>query len=163
MRPAIVAGVLVVTGAALEGVLAGNGVRTRLAQLHRPPFSPPFPVWVAIGVLYYAVCFSVAYRLATEQPLGASRTVALALLVALVLANAFWNYAFFRKRDLRLTWHVSVGYALLAVALAASLSVVDSLTALCFLPYVLYLPYATWWTRSILVLNQRGGSEGGRA
>jgi len=153
MRPAIFAGVLVVAGAALEGALAGSGVRARLAELRRPPFSPPFPVWVAIGVLYYVVCFGVAYRLASERPVEAPRLLGLAMLVAMVLANAFWNYAFFRRRDLRLTWHVSVVYAALAVALGIALVATDSLTALWFLPYLLYLPYATWWTRAVRAMN----------
>jgi tryptophan-rich sensory protein len=159
IRPAVFAGVLIVAGVVLEGALAGSGVRARLAELHRPSFSPPFPVWVAIGILYYAVCFGVAYRLASNRLVGAARTLGLSLLAALVIANALWNYAFFRRRDLRLTWHISIGYAALAVALAIWLFVTDSSAALWFLPYLLYLPYATWWTRAVRMLNTPDGSE----
>jgi hypothetical protein len=40
-----------VAAAALEGLLAGDGVRQRLAELRMPPYWPPFPVWLVIGAI----------------------------------------------------------------------------------------------------------------
>ncbi|MGI8431420.1 MAG: hypothetical protein ACR2MW_03905 [Chthoniobacterales bacterium] len=44
--------------AALEGVLAGRGVRERLAELWMPAYSPPFCLWLVIGAFYYTICLS---------------------------------------------------------------------------------------------------------
>ena len=55
-----VLGVIICTAAAvLEGVLAGEGIRQRLAQLRMPPYSPPFSLWFVIGFLFYAMCFVI--------------------------------------------------------------------------------------------------------
>jgi hypothetical protein len=50
-------------------------------------------------------------------------------------------------------------YAVIAVALGVSLIVTDLVAALWFLPYLLYLPYATWWTRAVQVMNTPRGGE----
>ena len=86
---------IICTGAAvLESVLAGRGVRKRLASLRMPPYSPPFALWLVIGLAYYAICFIVLRHLLTG-----GFTISLGLLVLILLANAFWNVLFFRWRD----------------------------------------------------------------
>ena len=49
--------------AALEGVLAGKQVKSFLEELKSPRFAAPVWLWAVIGVLYYAICFFVLFRL----------------------------------------------------------------------------------------------------
>ena len=153
MRPLVVATSITVAGAVLEGVLAGRSIRARLSEVRRPAGSPSFPLWIAIGFLYYATCFGIAYRLTSVGSGRAVSRAALAVLVAVVIGNALWNYAFFRRRDLRLTWRIAVGYALLAIILAGLLLASDRTAALMFAPYLTYLVYGTWWTYATWRLN----------
>jgi translocator protein len=147
-----------VGAAGLEGVFAGRGVKRRLTELRQPPHSPPFGVWVVIGLAYYLICFVVLTRLldSTTSPL---RWLALALVVALLIGNAAWNLTFFRHKNIEASAIVSVGYAGVALSVTALLAVVDSVSALVFLPYLFYLAYGTWWVLALRKLNRAVGSE----
>jgi tryptophan-rich sensory protein len=143
-RAVIIAAVICAAGAALEGFAAGSGVRRRLSRLRQPPYSPPFAIWIAIGGLYYVVCFVVAFRLLhTVAP--AARLLPLALLLVLMAANAAWNYAFFRREALGAAAVMSVPYGFVALALLFLLSRIDRVAFWWLLPYVAYLPYGAWW------------------
>ena len=141
-----------IAAAALEGVFAGRGVKLRLAQLRQPLHSPPFAVWVGIGLFYYSICFVVLSRLigAAASPL---RSAGLALVAALLIGNATWNLVVFRHENVEAGAIVSVVYAVLALAVAILLVLVDPVSAWVFLPYLIYLGYATWWVLALRRLN----------
>jgi tryptophan-rich sensory protein len=137
-----------VTAAALEGILAGRGVRQRLASLRMPPYSPPFFLWLLIGLAYYIICFIVLREL-----LAGSFTLPLILLVLILLANAFWGVLFFRWRDLRASFAAFIPYAALVAALVVSLVRSYPFGAVLFICYCAYLLYATWWGYRLWLLN----------
>ncbi len=113
-----------------------------------PPYSPPFPAWIAIGVVYYTICFVVLRHL-----LAGAFTVALLLLVLVLLVNALWSILFFRWHDLRASFIAFVPYAVLVGALVLSLSRSYPLGAVLFMCYGAYLLYATWWGYRLWLLN----------
>jgi tryptophan-rich sensory protein len=149
---AAIAGAICAAAAALEGLGAGSGVRSRLEALRQPAHSPPFAGWVVIGIAYYAICFAVLFRV-LRLPASQSRAAALAATVGLLLGNALWSYAFFRRGSLAAGVAVLTGYAALAVILEALLVRLDGVAAGVFLVYVLYLGYAIRWLRSLRRLN----------
>src|SRR5437868_4547980 len=112
---------LIICGAAAaaEGALAGGGVRQRLAQLRMPQYSPPFALWLGIGVVYYAICFVVLRHLLANAPFTRLPLIALALVVIILLVNALWSVLFFRWRDLRASFVAFIPYAVLVTALVA--------------------------------------------
>jgi benzodiazapine receptor len=153
MRSAFLALLVCALAATLEGWAAGGGVKTRFAQLRLPAFSPPFAVWIGIGLGYYAMCFLILWRLLTTPLASPTGRLALALLGALMLANAAWGFLFFRLRNLRLSFLAFPPYVLLTLALEVALLGVDRLAALILLPYLVYLVYATWWGYRLWRLN----------
>lgn len=138
--------------AALEGLLSGRGVQGRFAELRQPRYSPPFALWVAIGVGYYVIAASVLTRL-LDAPPSRLRAIALSLVVALLLMNAVWNLAFFRLRHLTAAAIITVLYVPVALALILLLAQIDTVSAWIFLVYVVYLGYAVWWTLTLRRLN----------
>ena len=120
-----------------------------------PPYSPPLALWAAIGLLYYAVCFVVAYRL-LQGGADAARSAALAMLVALMTANAAWNYLFFRRGALGASAAMFIPYSVAAVVLLLVLTRLDAVASWSFLLYVAYLPYAAWW---LFALRRTNPSE----
>jgi translocator protein len=137
-----------IAAAALEGVFAGSGVRQRLASLRMPPYSPPLSVWLLIGITYYVICFIVL-----RQLLARSFTLPIVLLVLVLLANAFWSVLFFRWRDLRVSFIGFLPYALLVAALVVSLVRSYPFGAVLFMCYCAYLLYATWWGYRLWLVN----------
>lgn len=141
--------------AALEGLFAGRGVRRRFTELRLPPYSPPLRVWIGIGLLYYAACFVVLCRLLSSGFGSSLRTVEFVLLMVLMSVNVLWNYMFFRRKDVRASFLAGLPYGLVALALAAVLFQLDPVASWVFLPYVVYLGYATWWGYRLWRLNDQ--------
>ncbi len=142
-----------VIGAILEAVAAGNNVKSLFARLRFPSCSPPLWIWYIIGILYYATCFFVVYRVLRYRGDSALDYVAFTLILVIMSFNAFWNYIFFRAQNLYLSFVSWIPYSLVAIALFVCLMQFDKVAALAFLPYLLYLVYALWWGRGLWKLN----------
>jgi tryptophan-rich sensory protein len=141
-------------GAALEGLVAGRGIKQRLASLRLPSYAVPFWGWMVIGGLYYLICFSVLYRLFLLPP-SLRRTAAFALVGAIMFTNALWNYFFFRTRNLFHAYLLGLPYGAIAIALFLLLLIrLDRLAAWCFFPYLLYLFYGNLWGYRTWKLNR---------
>jgi translocator protein len=152
-RAAFIAASICLLAAGAEGLFAGPGVRARLAALRQPSLSPPFPVWVAIGIGYYVVCFTLLYRLLRVEQPRATHLVAFSCLGALLLVNALWNYFFFRRRDLRASLLLNIPYAVIVVALAMALVRLGDGSIWVFVPYLVYLIYAVYYQYATWRLN----------
>jgi tryptophan-rich sensory protein len=150
----ILAFIVCIAAAALEGALAGRGVRQRLAALRMPPYSPPFVVWLLIGVAYYTICFIVLRRL-----LVTSSGTLTSLLSLVLLANAFWSVLFFRWRNLRASFLAFVPYTFVVAALVVLLVRSYPFGAALFSGYALYLLYAAWWAYRLWQLNGKATSQ----
>ena len=96
MNATLLALLVCVVAAALEGALAGNGARQRFAELRMPAYSPPFLLWLVIGAAYYVICFIVLRHLLASGSFTPLLLIALALLIFVLLANALWSVVFFR-------------------------------------------------------------------
>jgi tryptophan-rich sensory protein len=134
---------LCVLSVGLESLFAGAGIKQRLAELRVPRFAPPLWGWIVIGICYYVICFTVLYRLFSISPTGGLRLEAFVVLGGIMSINAFWNYFFFRTRNLFHAYLIGLPYAVLAVALFGILLRIDRVAAWSFFPYVVYLVYAS--------------------
>jgi tryptophan-rich sensory protein len=139
--------------ALLEGAFSGASPEAYLARLAMPPFSPPLWAWYLIGAAYYVTCFVVLLRVIRHGKRGTRRGVALALVVALMVMNAVWNWVFFGMQDPLVSALVLVPYSVLAIALLVTLAGVDRAAALTLVPYVVYLAYADYWGFGVWRLN----------
>lgn len=144
-----------IASAILEGIGAGKDVKGFFARLRQPRFAPPLWVWYIIGVAYYAMCFFLAYRILRHEGDGAVKYTALILLLVYMSINAFWNFVFFRFRNMFLAFLVGLPYIPAAIGLFVSLRQFDSAAAYIFLPYLFYLIYATWLGYQNWKLNER--------
>ena len=153
MNPTLSALLICVVAATFEGTLAGSGVRQRLTALRMPPYSPPFSAWILIGLIYYAICFVVLRHLLAASPFTVTMRAALALLVVVLVANAFWSVLFFRRRDLRASFIAFIPYTFVVAALVLALSRIFPFGAALFMGYCIYLLYAAWWAYRVWLLN----------
>lgn len=141
--------------AALEGVLAGKNVKSVMNKLRKPRFSPPFWLWVIIGIFYYLICFAILFRVLRYSDNFAIRYTAFVFLLIVLALNAFWNYLFFQKGNLFAAFVLGGIYSLVAIALFVCLYRFDYLAAYVFVPYLIYLIYAFYWSYGLLKLNPK--------
>jgi tryptophan-rich sensory protein len=152
MSPWLTAFVVCLLAIIAEGLFAGNNVREHLRQIKQPRASPPMWLWIAIGLAYYVICYTILFRLFARSADG-MRTVAVGLVIVILAANAFWNYLFFRAKNFLACLVLSLGYGVLVVALLVLLVRIDRTSAFVLLPYVAYLTYAGRLQYSIWRLN----------
>ena len=110
---------------------------------------------MGVGLVYYGICFVLLSRLVGSVT-SQLRWPAVGLLLILMVGNAIWNLVFFRFRNMNSGAAVSVAYAAVAVVLATVLVWADPVSAWVFIPYVIYLAYATWWVLALRRLNREG-------
>lgn len=149
LRPLVFAAAICAVAALGEAMFMGKDGQRWMRSLRQPRFAPSLLAWAFIGLAYYAICFVALYRLASRRA-----PAAMALLLLLMAANTFWNYIYFRIRDLKLAFWYSVGYLPLAGALVISLLRSDFVAAIGFIFYIAYLPYALWLFHTTWKLNQ---------
>jgi tryptophan-rich sensory protein len=135
--------------------MSGSGVKSRFAELRQPRYAPQLWTWFLIGLAYYALFFVLLRSLLRRPPIGYWTDVALVLTASLLIANAGWNWIFFRRKDLFLSSIVFIPYLLLAVTLLVTLQHLQSPLSGWFALYVAYLGYAAWWTYRVWRLNSR--------
>lgn len=143
-----------IVGAILEGLTAGNNVKAFFAKLRFPAYSPPLWAWYIIGILYYLICFTILYRLFRYNGDTPLWKAAFTLVLIVIATNALWNYIFFRARNLFGAFLLGFPYTLVAIGLFVCLIQFDKLAAWAFLPYLIYLIYAAWWSYGLLKLNR---------
>jgi tryptophan-rich sensory protein len=141
--------------AGLEGVGSGTKVSQRFAQLRLPQPALPLWAWSLIGLAYYVLFSFLLHSLFGEPPTPFWTAAALAIAAVLLVMNAAWNWVFFRKQDLWLSFILFVPYVLVALVLAVVLVRIRSQMAGWYLLYVGYLGYATWWGYGTWRLNSR--------
>ena len=67
----------------MEGAAAGADVKTRLQSLQMPRWSPPFPLWIVIGIAYYVICF-FTLRAILLLPPSQPRSMAVLIMIAVL-------------------------------------------------------------------------------
>jgi tryptophan-rich sensory protein len=133
--------------------MSGTAIKSRFAELHLPKGAPPLWAWAVIGSAYYLLFFSLL-RSVLAQPFTPFWTsFTLTLVAVLMIANASWNWVFFRKKDLWLSFVFFVPYLLLALTLAGVLHHLRNPLFGWYALYPSYLAYATWWGYRVWRLN----------
>ena len=141
-------------------VVAGLGAKLTtpslpwLATLRKPAFNPPDrvfgPVW---SLLYTLMAFSG--WLVTDSPASAPRSLALTIFAVQLALNLLWSFLFFHLRRPGLAL---VEIVLLLLAIWSYVAVawhVNVLAAELFIPYGLWVAFATVLNGSIWRLNAR--------
>lgn len=143
--------------AALEGACAGNNVKAYFAKLKSPRYSPPLWVWYIIGGLYYATFFFVVYRILTRGANSSLAITTLAVVLVMMLANALWNYLFFRAQKLFISVLVAFLAPVMDLVLLICLIRLDRVAAWALIPYLIYRVYSVWWAYGFWKLNPHEG------
>jgi tryptophan-rich sensory protein len=98
----------------------------------------------------------VLFRLFSLHPAsGLQQRAPLALLGGVMLTNAFWNYFFFRTRNLLHAFLIGIPYSVLTVVLFGLLLGFDRTAAWVLFPYLVYLFYANYFGYRIWKLNEQ--------
>lgn len=139
---------LVVGGGAVIGVLTGPGAW--YAGLVKPPFNPPDWLFAPVWTVLYVLVAIAGWRLWRRQPGGS----AMRLWWAQLALNFAWSPVFFSAH------RIGIALAVIVVLFAAIVLFIitsrkqDLATAVLFVPYALWVAFASLLNASLLVLNR---------
>ncbi len=145
--------------AGLEGLCAGNNVKSYFASIRSPSYAPPLWVWYIIGIGYYATFFFILYRILSLNSDSILKPTILSLVGFMMTANALWNYVFFRARKLFLAFVAGSAAPVFDAALLICLVGLDRVAAWSLVPYLLYRVYAVYWGYALWKLNRANGQS----
>jgi len=134
--------------------MSGTALKARFSELHLPKGAPPLWAWTIIGGAYYVLFFFLLRSVLARPSTPFWTSLALILLAVLLIANASWNWVFFRKKDLWLSFVFFVPYLVLALTLAGVLGHLRAPLLGWYALYLAYLTYATWWGYRVWRLNR---------
>ena len=77
--------------------MSGTGIKSRLAELWLPKGAPPLWTWAIIGSAYYFLVFFSMKSILARPSISFWTSATLTLTAALLIANASWNWVFFRN------------------------------------------------------------------
>lgn len=144
---------LMTAAAAGVGSLGTDPASDWYESIEKPPWQPPpvaFPlVWTP---LYAAIAYGTGRMV--EQARPDERRALLALTAADLVANAGWNWAFFRGRSPAGGLAVIVALNGLNVALVRRAAAVDGRAAVALAPYAAWVGFATALNASIWRRNR---------
>lgn len=130
-----------------------ESVKTWYLTINRPSFNPPnwvfAPVWTTLYVLMGIASFRVWQRRKNAEWFH----WAVIIYVVQLIFNLMWSFIFFELHQ--------IGFALIEIILLLLLIIInafifyrfDKLAAWLFLPYFLWVSFATYLTYSIFILN----------
>lgn len=138
---------------ALGGLATAQSVKTWYPTLNKPGFNPPnglfAPVWTTLYILIGIAAYLVWIK--RDQIAHFPRTVAI-YLIQLIL-NLAWSFIFFYLHE--------IGFALAEIILLLMVIIINAVTfykidkwaGLIFIPYILWVSFASFLTYNILILN----------
>jgi benzodiazapine receptor len=145
--------VLCLTVSGVGGAITATSVDIWYQALEKPPFNPPdwvfAPVWTALYILMGVATWRV-WRLRSFE----NTRKALSIFAVQLGLNLAWSFLFFglQRIDLAL-----VEIFILLVAITVNTIIfwrVDRLAGLMFVPYVVWVTYATVLNASLWLLNE---------
>lgn len=148
------AGFLLVTFAvaAAAGAVTADSVATWYPTLNKPAFTPPDWVFAPAWTVLYAAMAVAGWRVWRKAGFAGGR-VALALFAVQLLLNGTWSFLFFGAHWTGAALAEIVVLLLVIAATARAFWRIDRIAGLLFVPYLLWVGYATTLNAGIWLAN----------
>jgi len=138
---------------ALGGLATAQSVKTWYPTLNKPGFNPPnwlfAPVWTTLYILIGIAAYLVWIK--RDQIAHFPRTVAI-YLIQLIL-NLAWSFIFFYLHEIGFALAEIILLLIVIVINAVTFYKIDKWAGLIFIPYILWVSFASFLTYNILILN----------
>ena len=133
------------------GALLGGGTGQIYTSLNKPPLSPPGIVFPIVWSILYLLIGIGAYFLSNEK--NPKSSFLLKIYWVQLILNALWPLIFWRLRAYEFAAVIIVALIILVVILTIGSFKINKLSAILFLPYIVWLLFALYLNIGIAVLN----------
>lgn len=138
---------------ALGAFFTASSVKTWYVALAKPSFNPPnqifAPVWTSLYIIMGISAYLVWQK--RKQILNFPRTIAI-YLIQLIL-NLMWSFIFFYAHQIGVALFEIIALLIAVIINALMFYKIDKTAGLLFIPYILWVSFATVLTYNIFILN----------
>jgi len=138
---------------AIGGFFTAHSVKTWYPTLAKPAFNPPdwifAPVWTTLYILIGISAYRVWQK--RKEIVHFPRTIAIYLMQ--LILNLMWSFIFFYAHQIGVALVEIVLLLVIVIINARVFYKVDKTAGLLFVPYILWVGFATLLTASIFSLN----------
>ncbi|PWS26611.1 TspO protein [Pedobacter yonginense] len=138
---------------ALGGLATAQSVKVWYPTLNKPSFNPPnwlfAPVWTTLYILIGIAAYLVWLK--RKEIVHFPRTVAI-YLIQLIL-NLAWSFIFFYLHEIGFALAEIILMLIVIVVNAVMFYKIDKRAGYLFIPYILWVSFASFLTYNILILN----------
>jgi tryptophan-rich sensory protein len=161
--PLVVSAAVCVSLAVLGNLWVGDALKTWYPALAKPRFLPPLWAFIVVAVLVYVVEGVALYRLLVHVAAPEGKVVGVTALVAVMVCNEAWNYAFFGLRSTLAALVGIIGFLAPLTVLMVALFAYEPVSGWLMLPYCGWVAYDAWWVHRLWRLNPGGPDNPGAA
>ena len=138
---------------ALGGFATAQSVKTWYPLLNKPSFNPPnwlfAPVWTSLYILIAIAAYLVWVK--RDQVQHFPRTVAI-YFIQLIL-NLAWSFIFFYLHEIGFALAEIIVLLIVVILNAVMFYKIDKWAGLLFIPYILWVSFASFLTYNLFILN----------
>lgn len=135
------------------GLLTMESVKTWYTTLNKPSFNPPNEVFGPVWSALYVIMGISSYLVWRKRKLVSGFPWAVAIYLLQLVLNLTWSFLFFYQHQIDFAL-VEIGVLLLTIIINAFIFYrIDKLAGLLFLPYIIWVSFASYLTYSIFILN----------
>ncbi|UKT64643.1 TspO/MBR family protein [Pedobacter mucosus] len=138
---------------ALGGWATAQSVKTWYPTLNKPSFNPPnwlfAPVWTSLYILIGIAAYLVWIK--RDKIVHLPRTIAI-YFIQLIL-NLGWSFIFFYQHEIGFALAEIIFLLVIIIVNAIMFYKIDKWAGLIFIPYILWVGFATFLTYNIFILN----------
>lgn len=145
--------IISLSAGAIGGLFTRNSVDTWYKTINKPSFTPPdgifSPVWITLFILMGISSYLVWQR----RKAVSGFTWAVIIYFLQLILNIFWSFFFFYQQQLGFAT-IEIGILLVAIIINAFIFYrINKVAGLLYIPYILWVGFATYLTYSIFILN----------
>lgn len=138
---------------AIGGFLTFDSVRTWYPTLNKPAFNPPNSIFGPVWSALYIIMGISSYLVWSKRKIVSGYWWAVGIYVLQLILNLTWSFLFFYQHQIGFAL-VEIGVLLLTIIVNAFIFFrIDKVAGWLFLPYILWVSFASYLTYSIFILN----------
>lgn len=138
---------------ALGGLFTFESVKTWYITLNKPSFNPPNNIFGPVWTTLYILMGIASYLVWRQRKTAIGYNWAVFIYIIQLILNLMWSFLFFYQHQIGFAL-VEIGILWLAIIINAMLFYrIHKVAGLLFIPYILWVSFASYLTYSIYMLN----------
>jgi benzodiazapine receptor len=138
---------------AFGSLLTMESVKTWYTTLNKPSFNPPNEIFGPVWSSLYILMGISSYLVWKERKSFTGYKWAVGLYFSQLILNLMWSFLFFYQHQIGLALVEIIILLIAIISTAVVFYKVNKAAGLLFIPYILWVSFASYLTYSIFILN----------